>query len=113
MEKVAAYNRPQEKPGIQIDFNDQVDPAEAGKIRINPPVEGLKISALKRELLMVGSFDTKLRYQVILPAGLTGSRGNPMKAESRWGATFHLKQPQLFFRALKFTGVLTWDSRCR
>lgn len=95
--KVAAYNRPTEKPGIRIEFNDQVDPSEGSKIRIEPPVEGLKTSVESKALLIEGPFNTKQRYQVTIPAGLTGDRGNAMNAESRWGATFHLKKPAILF----------------
>ena len=95
--KIAAYNRPQETPGIAIDFNDDVDPDEGLKIRIEPPVKGVKFLTGRRSLLLEGPFDTRLRYKVTVPTSVVGSHGWGLTSESRWSATFHRKKPTIIF----------------
>lgn len=126
IEWVGAFNHPLQEPEIDIKFNDEIDPAEvtSGKIRVEPSVQGMQLHAGGQDVVVKGDFDLAQHYQVIVSPDLKGERGYGLRAESRWGATFHPKEPcvvfpssQLFLRArheLRFsflqinTPGLTW-----
>ena len=108
VEWVGAFNHPLEEPEIRIRFNDGIDPAEAtsGKIPVEPAVPNMRLLANGLDVVVKGDFDLAQRYRVGVSADLKGERGYGLSAESRWGATFHPKEPcivfpssQLFMRA--------------
>ena len=108
VEWVGAFNHPLEEPEIRIRFNDGIDPAEAtsGKISVEPAVPNIRLLANGLNVVVKGDFDLTQRYRVGVAANLKGERGYGLSAESRWGATFHPKEPcivfpssQLFMRA--------------
>jgi uncharacterized protein YfaS (alpha-2-macroglobulin family) len=108
VEWVGAFNHPLDDPEIDIKFNDEIDPAEAGSenIRVEPSVRGLQVHATGQNVIVKGDFDTTQHYRVTVSPALKGDRGYGLSAESRWGATFHPKEPcivfpssQLFLRA--------------
>jgi len=108
VEWVGAFNHPLEEPKIDIRFNDEIDPTEAasGKIRVEPPVQNMQLLANGQDVVAKGDFDLAQHYRVGISADLKGERGYGLPAESRWGATFHPKEPcivfpssQLFLRA--------------
>lgn len=94
---VGTRNTALEGEFIHIDFNDEVDVKEGSKIRIEPTVERLEWTAGDHRLMASGAFDAQTHYKVTIPANVTGLRGYPLGAESRWGATFHLKPPEIVF----------------
>ncbi len=98
---VAAFNSPIEEPMIRIKFTDDVDPAEAtpAKIDIQPPVQDAKLSSTGDEIEVKGKFDLAQHYRVTISPELKGERGYGLAAESRWGATFHPKEPTILFPA--------------
>jgi alpha-2-macroglobulin len=109
IEWVGAFNRPLEEPMIQIKFNDEFDPARVtpDKIRIEPAVEHLKFLADGQIVTAKGDFDLTQHYVVTVYPDLKGQRGYLLPVQSKWGATFHPKDPclifpssQLFVRAL-------------
>jgi uncharacterized protein YfaS (alpha-2-macroglobulin family) len=109
IEWVGAFNRALEEPMIQIKFNDEFDPARVtpDKIRIEPAVEHLKLLADGQIVTARGDFDLTQHYVVTVFPDLKGQRGYALPVQSRWGATFHPKDPclifpssQLFMRAL-------------
>jgi uncharacterized protein YfaS (alpha-2-macroglobulin family) len=110
VEWVGAFNHPLEEPEICIRFNDGIEPAEAtsGKIRIEPAVTNMQLLANGLDVVVRGAFDLAQHYRVSVSADLKGERGFGLPVESRWGATFHPKEPcivfpssQLFLRARK------------
>jgi len=127
IEWVGAFNHPLQEPEIHIKFTDSVEPSEAtipGNVRIEPAVPNLRLLASGDEIVAKGDFDQAQRYRVTVSPDLKGERGYSLAAESRWGATFHAKEPcvvfpysELFLRArqeLRFsflqinTPKLTW-----
>jgi alpha-2-macroglobulin len=126
IEWIGAFNPPLEEPVIKVKFNDEIDPGEATpeKIRIEPAVQNLEIFADGQVVSLKGDFDLTQHYRVIVSPDVKGARGYGLLAESRWGATFHPKEPciifpssELFLRALKElrfsflqinTGPLDW-----
>jgi alpha-2-macroglobulin len=110
IEWVGAFNHALEEPMIQIKFNDEFDPAQVtpDKIRIEPAVEHLKLLADGQIVTARGDFDLAQHYVVTVLPDLKGQRGYDLPVPSKWGATFHPKDPclifpssQLFMRALK------------
>lgn len=101
VEWVGAFNSAYEEPLIRIKFNDEIDPAEAtpAKIDLQPPVKDAKLLATRDEVQITGTFDTSQRYRVTVSTALKGGRGFNLAKETRWGATFHPKQPCLLFPA--------------
>jgi uncharacterized protein YfaS (alpha-2-macroglobulin family) len=108
IEWVGAFNHPLQEPEIDIKFNDEIDPAVAasGKIRVEPSVQRLQLHAVGQNVIVKGDFDLVQHYRVTVLPDLKGERGYGLSAESRWGATFHPKEPcivfpssQLFLRA--------------
>jgi alpha-2-macroglobulin len=110
IEWVGAFNRALEEPMIQIKFNDEFDPVRVtpDNIRIEPAIENLKLLADGQIVTVRGDFDLTQHYVVTVLPDLKGQRGYALLAQSKWGATFHPKDPclifpssQLFMRALK------------
>jgi uncharacterized protein YfaS (alpha-2-macroglobulin family) len=108
VEWVGAFNHPLQEPEIDIRFNDEIAPTEAtsGKIRVEPVVPNLQLLANGQDVVVTGDFDLAQHYTVSVSADLKGERGYGLPAESKWGATFHPKEPcivfpssQLFLRA--------------
>jgi uncharacterized protein YfaS (alpha-2-macroglobulin family) len=108
VEWVGAFNHPLEEPRINIRFNDEIVPEEAvsGKIHVEPVVPNMQLLASGVDVVVKGDFDLAQHYRVDVAADLKGKRGYGLSAESRWGATFHPKEPcivfpssQLFLRA--------------
>jgi uncharacterized protein YfaS (alpha-2-macroglobulin family) len=101
VEWVAAFNHALEEPVIRIRFNDDIDPAEAtpDRIRIEPAVKEMRLLASRDEVAVNGQFDLMQRYRVTISPELKGERGYGLAAESRWGATFHPKEPCIVFPA--------------
>jgi len=101
VEWVAAFNHALDEPVIRIKFNDDIDPAEAtpDRIRIEPAVKGMRLLASRDEVEVHGQFDLIQRYRVTISPELKGERGYGLAAESRWGATFHPKEPCIVFPA--------------
>ena len=126
VEWIGAFNHPLEEPVIKVKCNDAIDPGEATpeKIRLEPAVQNLQIFADGQVVSLKGDFDLNQHYQVVVSPDLRGVRGYGLLAESKWGATFHSKEPciifpasELFLRALKElrfsflqinTGPLNW-----
>jgi hypothetical protein len=126
IEWVGAYNRPLEEPMIEIKFNDQFDPSAItpDQIRIEPAVQNLKLLADGQMVTAKGDFDLAQHYVVTVSPELKGQRGYGLPLQSKWGATFHSKDPcivfaspELYLRALKElrfsflqinTGPLQW-----
>jgi alpha-2-macroglobulin len=98
---VAAFNHPLEEPMIRIKFTDEIDPAEAtaNKIDIQPAVKEIKLLANDDEIEVKGQFDLAQRYRVTISPELKGQRGYGLAEQSRWGATFHPKEPCILFPA--------------
>ncbi len=72
----------------------------------NRPCQTCDLLANGLDVVVKGDFDLAQRYRVGVSADLKGERGYGLSAESRWGATFHPKEPcivfpssQLFMRA--------------
>ncbi|MBV8351561.1 MAG: hypothetical protein JOZ21_04735 [Verrucomicrobia bacterium] len=99
VEWVGAFNHPLEDPEIDIKFNDEIDPAQAvsEKIRVEPSVQKLQMQATGQNVIVKGDFDPAQHYRVTVSPDLKGVRGYGLSAESRWGATFHPKEPCLVF----------------
>lgn len=97
VKKIAAFNYPQQRRRIAVEFSERVDPAEGSKIVIEPKVAGLECRAQDHELWLEGDFALAQRYQVTVPKTVRGRSGFTMAAESRWGATFHPKKPAIIF----------------
>ena len=99
IEWVGAFNHPLEEPEIRIKFNDYIDPAEAKPetIHIEPAVEDLLLLTEGQDVTIRGKFDVAQHYRVTVSTNLKGDRGYGLPAESRWGATFHSKQPCIVF----------------
>ena len=126
IEWIGAYNRPLEEPMIEIKFNDQFDPSNVtpDQIRIEPAVQNLKLLADGQMVTAKGDFDLAQHYVVTVSPELKGQRGYGLPLQSKWGATFHSKDPcivfaspELYLRALKElrfsflqinTGPLQW-----
>jgi alpha-2-macroglobulin len=123
---VGAFNHPLEEPMIEVKFNDQIDPGTvtSEKIRIEPKVENLQLLADGQVIRAKGDFDLNQHYAVTVSTELKGQRGYGLAVQSKWGATFHPKDPcilfassELYLRALKElhlsflqinTGPLQW-----
>jgi uncharacterized protein YfaS (alpha-2-macroglobulin family) len=110
IEWVGAYNRALEEPMIEIKFNDEFDPNHVtpDKIRIEPAVQNLKLLADGQMITAKGAFDLSKHYVVTVSPDLVAQRGYGLPAQSKWGATFHPKDPclifassELYLRALK------------
>ncbi len=110
IEWVGAFNHALEEPMIEIKFNDEFDPGDVtpGKIQIEPSVPNLKLLADGQGVTAKGDFDLTRHYVVTVSPDLKGQRGYGLLAQSKWGATFHPKDPciifassELFLRALK------------
>jgi uncharacterized protein YfaS (alpha-2-macroglobulin family) len=126
IEWIGAFNLPLQEPVIKVKFNDEIDPGEATpeKIRVEPAVQNLQMFADGQVVSLKGDFDLTQHYRVIVSPDVKGARGYGLPAESKWGATFHSKEPcivfpssELFRRALKElrlsflqinTGPLEW-----
>ena len=126
IEWVGAFNHALEEPMIEIKFNDEFDPINVtpDKIRIEPVVQNLKLLADGQIVTAKGDFDLTQHYIVMVSPDLKGQRGYGLPVQSKWGATFHPKDPcivfassELFLRALKElhlsflqinTGPLQW-----
>ncbi|MBV9642584.1 MAG: hypothetical protein JO334_03340, partial [Verrucomicrobia bacterium] len=110
IEWVGAFNHPLEEPKIEIKFNDAFDPRSVtpDKIQIDPAVPKLNLLADGQIIAAKGDFDLTRHYVVTVSAELKGQRGYGLPAESKWGATFHAKDPciifpssELYLRALR------------
>jgi uncharacterized protein YfaS (alpha-2-macroglobulin family) len=101
VEWVGAFNHPLEEPAINIKFNDEIDPGEATseKIRVEPSVQNLQVHATGQNVIVKGDFDVAQHYRVTVSPDLKGDRGYALNAESRWGASFHPKEPCIVFPA--------------
>ncbi len=126
IEWVGAFNHALEEPMIDIKFNDGFDPANVtpDKIRIEPAVQNLTLLADGQIVTAKGDFDLTQHYVVTVSPDLKGQRGYGLPVQSKWGATFHPKDPcivfassELYLRALKElrlsflqinTGPLQW-----
>jgi len=97
VEKVAAFNYPMQRRRIAVEFNGEVDPVEGRKIKIDPQVKNLEVTAKYEALWLQGDFELGQRYKVTIPADVTGKSGFPMASESQWGATFKPKKSTLIF----------------
>ena len=78
------------------------------KIQIEPAVQNLKLLADGQIITAKGDFDLTQHYVVTVSPDLKGQRGYGLPIQSKWGATFHPKDPciifpssELFLRALK------------
>jgi alpha-2-macroglobulin len=110
IEWVGAFNRALDEPMIEIKFNDEFDPdtVTPEKIRIEPAVPSLKLLAEGQHVKAKGDFDLSQHYVVTVSPDLKGQRGFGLPVQSKWGATFHPKDPclvfpssELYLRALK------------
>jgi hypothetical protein len=126
IEWVGAFNHALEEPAIEIKFNDEFDPSAVtpDKVRIEPAVQNLKLLAGGQSITAKGDFDLTQHYVVTVSPDLKGQRGFGLPVQSKWGATFHPKDPciifassELYLRALKElhlsflqinTGPLQW-----
>jgi alpha-2-macroglobulin len=99
IEWVGAFNRVLEEPMIEIKFNDEFDPAKVTteRIRIEPAVENLELLPDGQIVTVKGDFDLSKHYVVTVSPDLKGQRGYGLSTESRWGATFHAKDPNIIF----------------
>jgi uncharacterized protein YfaS (alpha-2-macroglobulin family) len=99
IEWVGAFNHPLQEPEIRVKFTDSIDPGQAtpDKIRIEPSVPNLRIMASGDVITAKGDFDLAQHYRVAVSPELKGDRGYSLEAESRWGATFHAKEPCIVF----------------
>ena len=89
------------EPHIDIKFTDNIDPAEAKPetIRVEPPLNDMKILASGDDVVVQGDFDTSKQYRVMISPQLKGERGYGLLTESRWRATFRSPQPAILFPA--------------
>ena len=110
IEWIGAFNHPLEEPMIEIKFNDLFDPdtVTPDKIRIEPAVRDLELLADGEAITAKGDFDLSQHYLVTVTTDLKGQRGYGLPVESKWGATFHPKDPcivfpssELYLRGLK------------
>src|SRR5580704_9678275 len=110
IEWVGAFNRALDEPMIEIKFNDEFDPETVTpeKIRIEPAVQSLKLLAEGQSITAKGDFVLSQHYVVTVSPDLKGQRGFGLPVQSKWGATFHPKDPclvfpssELYLRALK------------
>ena len=110
IEWVGAFNHPLEEPMIEIKFNDEFDPdtVTPDKIQIEPAVQSLKLLADGQVITAKGDFDLSQHYVVTVSPDLKGQRGYGLAVQSKWGATFHPKDPcivfpssELYLRAMK------------
>jgi len=101
IEWVGAFNHALEEPVIRIKFDDDIDPSEAtpDRIRIEPEVKEMRLLASGDEVAVKGQFDLTQRYRVTISPELKGEHGYGLAVESRWGATFHPKEPCIVFPA--------------
>ncbi len=100
IEWVGAFNHPLEEAEIRIKFSDSIEPSQAtapGNVRIEPAVPNLRLLASGDEIVAKGDFDQAQHYRVTVSPDLKGERGYALGAESRWGATFHAKEPCIVF----------------
>jgi alpha-2-macroglobulin len=126
IEWVGAFNHALEEPMIEIKFNDGFDPTTVtpDKVQIEPAVQNLKLLAAGESIIAKGDFDLTQHYVLTVSPDLKGQRGYGLPVQSKWGATFHPKDPciifassELYLRALKElrlsflqinTGPLQW-----
>jgi alpha-2-macroglobulin len=110
IEWVGAFNRALEEPMIEIKFNDGFDPGDIARdrIRIEPAVQNLTLLTDEEIVTAKGDFDLTQHYVVSISPDLKGERGYGLAVQSKWGATFHPKDPcivfpssELYLRALK------------
>jgi alpha-2-macroglobulin len=110
IEWIGAFNHPLEEPQIKVKFNDEIDPGEATaeRFHVEPAVQNLEIFADGQVVSLKGDFILTQHYRVTVSPDVKGARGYGLTAESKWGATFHSKEPciifpssELFLRALK------------
>src|SRR3984893_2200106 len=110
IEWIGAFNHALEEPRIEIKFNDEIDPGNVtpDKIRIEPAVQNLELLANGQIVTATGDFDLTQHYVVTVSPDLKGQRGYGLPVQSKWGATFHSKDPcivfpasELYLRALK------------
>jgi uncharacterized protein YfaS (alpha-2-macroglobulin family) len=110
IEWIGAFNNALEEPRIEIKFNDEIDPGNVtpDMIRIEPAVQNLELLANGQIVTVKGNFDLTQHYVVTVSPDLKGHRGYALPAQSKWGATFHSKDPcivfpasELYLRALK------------
>jgi uncharacterized protein YfaS (alpha-2-macroglobulin family) len=99
IEWVGAFNRALDEPMIEIEFNDELDPENvtADRIRIEPAVPHLEFLTSGQKVTAKGDFDLTQHYVVTISPDLRGQRGYGLPTPSRWGATFHPKDPCLIF----------------
>jgi uncharacterized protein YfaS (alpha-2-macroglobulin family) len=92
---LGAYHQPQEGAYILASFNDVLDAATVmpDRVRVEPPVENIRLTAEGRQLRIDGAFNPAQRYVVTLQPEIQGHLGFGMKEPARWGATFGAKRP--------------------
>ncbi|HEY2343070.1 MAG TPA: MG2 domain-containing protein, partial [Chthoniobacteraceae bacterium] len=96
---VGGFNDALSTPRVRIKFSEEVDPesVKADALQLTPPVAGLKAHAESDEVLVEGDFDIKQHYSIIIPKTIKGDRGFGLAAPSKWGVTFHPKDPSIIF----------------
>jgi uncharacterized protein YfaS (alpha-2-macroglobulin family) len=99
IEWVGAFNHALEEPMIEIKFNDVFDPdiVTPDKIQVEPAVQNLKLLADGQVITAKGDFDLSQHYVVTVSPDLKGQRGYGLPVQSKWGATFHPKDPCIVF----------------
>jgi len=123
---VAARNWATGNPHIEIKFQNSLadGPLPANAVTLDPPVKDIALRKDDNRIFVDGKFDTSIRYKVTISDKVTGDRGFPLAADSRWGATFPRKPPTILFPPGEFrqraalglrfaliqcnTGALTW-----
>jgi uncharacterized protein YfaS (alpha-2-macroglobulin family) len=96
---VGAYNQPFRGPFIEARFSEVLDAASAdpAKIKLDPPVKGLRVSTEQDSLIIEGDFDPNTRYKVTFDRSILGIRKVGLEKNELWGATFDSKRPTLAF----------------
>jgi len=123
---VAARNWATDSPHVEIKFHSPLadGPLPPMAIALDPPVKDMSLRKDDDRIFVDGKFDVSIRYKVAISDKVTGDRGFPMAAPSRWGATFPKKPPTILFPPGEFrqraslglrfalvqcnTGPLTW-----
>ncbi|MEI6278804.1 MAG: hypothetical protein WCQ16_05400, partial [Verrucomicrobiae bacterium] len=94
---VAARNWATDKPHIEIKFPTALadGPLPANAVTLDPQVKDIALRKEDNRIFVDGKFDTAIRYKVTISDKVTGDRGFPLAADSRWGATFPRKPPTI------------------
>jgi len=96
---LGGFNHPLAKPEIRAEFNEPLLAETVGPdtVSVEPPVPGFKVRADGRQLVIEGEFDRTVRRVVRIGTGVRGVSGFGLAQESRWGATFRSKRPNVLF----------------